>query len=69
MGAKPTPGTGNQPPDLSSLCLAVTERVPLPMAAFEGASRILRYVDPAFCRLIDKPKKQLVGISFCEMPE
>jgi signal transduction histidine kinase len=38
MGDKPTPGTGNPPPDKSSLGLAVTERAPLPMATAEGAA-------------------------------
>jgi PAS domain S-box-containing protein len=56
-----------QPPDLSSLCLAITEHAPLPMATVEGASHIVRYVNPAFCRLLDKPSEQLVGIPFCEM--
>ena len=37
MGAKPTPGTGNPPPDRSSLCPAATERALLPMATAEGA--------------------------------
>jgi PAS domain-containing protein len=37
------------------------------MATIEGASHIVRYVNPAFCRLIDKPKEQLVGKSFCKM--
>ncbi|MDP2606644.1 MAG: response regulator [Deltaproteobacteria bacterium] len=67
MGAKPTPGTGNQPPDLSRLGRAITEHAPLPMATVEGASHIVRYVNPAFCRLIDRSKDQLVGKSFCEM--
>ena len=67
MGAKPTPGTGNPPPDWSSLCLAVTEHAPLPMATVEGASHIVRYVNPAFCRLMDKPAEQLVGKPFREM--
>jgi len=67
MAAKPTRGTGNQPPDLSSLCFAVIERAPLPMAAVEGASHIVRYVNPAFCRLIDRPAEQLIGKPFCEM--
>jgi PAS domain S-box-containing protein len=67
MGAKPTPGTGNQPLDLSSLCLAITEHAPLPMATVEGSSHIVRYANPAFCRLIDRSKDQLVGKSFCEM--
>jgi signal transduction histidine kinase len=52
---------------LSSLCLAVTERAPLPMAAVEGASHVVRQVNPAFCRLLDKPREQLVGKSFGEM--
>jgi signal transduction histidine kinase len=52
------------PTDLSSLCL---EHAPLPMAAVEGAGHILRYVNPAFCRLMDKPAEQLVGKAFCEI--
>jgi len=27
------------------------------MATVEGASHIVRYVNPAFCRLIDNPKE------------
>src|SRR5450830_1136874 len=54
-------------PDLSSLCLAITEHAPLPMATVEGASHIVRYVNPAFCRLMDKPAEQLVGKPFAEM--
>jgi signal transduction histidine kinase len=37
------------------------------MATVEGASHIVRYVNPAFCRLMDKPKEQLVGRSFPEL--
>jgi PAS domain S-box-containing protein len=59
--------SAHQPPDLSSLCLAITEHAPLPMATVEGASHIVRYVNPAFCRLLDKPSEQLVGIPFREM--
>ena len=67
MAAKPTPGPGNQPPDLSSLGRAVTEHAPSPMATLDGARHIVRYVNPAFCRLIDKSTDQLVGKSFGEM--
>jgi hypothetical protein len=52
-----TPTSAHQPPDLSSLCLAITEHAPLPMATAEGASPIVRYVNPAFCRLLDKPSE------------
>jgi len=61
------PTSAHQPPDLSSLCLAIAEHAPLPMVTVEGASHIVRYVNPAFCRLLDKPSEQLVGIPFCEM--
>jgi hypothetical protein len=54
--AKPTQGSGNQPPDLSSLGRSIIEHTPLPMATVEGARHIVRYVNPAFCRLIDKNK-------------
>ena len=54
-------------PHLSSLCLAIAEHAPLPMATVEGASHIVRYVNPAFCRLMDKSAEQLVGKPFAEM--
>jgi signal transduction histidine kinase len=70
MVAKPTSDTGTLPPDLSELCLAVTGHAPLPMAAVEGTGHIVRYVNSAFCRLLDKPMDQLVGKLFCEiLPE
>jgi PAS domain-containing protein len=65
VAVKPT--SAHQSPDLSSLCQAITECAPFPMAKVEGASHIVRYVNPAFCRLLDKPSEQLVGIRFCEM--
>jgi signal transduction histidine kinase len=66
MEAKPTLGTG-RPPDWWSLCHAVTEHAPLPMAMTEGASHIVRQANPAFCRLLAQPREQLVGKPFCEM--
>jgi signal transduction histidine kinase len=40
------------------------------MATVEGASHIVRYVNPAFCRLLKKTSKQLLGKQFREiMPE
>jgi signal transduction histidine kinase len=65
VGAERT--TVSQPPDLSSLCLSITEHAPLPIATVEGASHMVRYVNPAFCRLIDKRAEQLVGKPFREM--
>jgi two-component sensor histidine kinase len=55
---------------MPSLDLSIIEHAPFPMAAVEGTSHILRYVNPAFCRLLDKPSEQLVGLPFCKvMPE
>jgi PAS domain S-box-containing protein len=62
MAEKPT--VDPTPHDGSSLCL---EHAPLPMATVEGATHIVRYVNPAFCRLVGKNKDELVGKSFCEM--
>ena len=45
MAAKPKSAPAHQPPELWSLCLAITEHAPLPMAMVEGASDIGRYLD------------------------
>jgi len=66
MKPEPTAGT-NHHPDLLSLSLAITEHAPLPMATLEGAGHIVRYVNPPFCRLMNKPLEQLVGKPFCEL--
>jgi two-component sensor histidine kinase len=49
-------------PELSSGCF---DRSPFPMVTVEGATHILRYVNPAFCRLTDKAAEQLLGTPFC----
>ena len=43
------------------------DHAPLAMAKVEGDRHIVRYVNRAFCRLLDKPFEQLVGMPFCEM--
>jgi len=60
MRPLPTPVRGNEPTDWSNLWLCLAERVPLPMATVEGADHIVRYVNPAFCRLLGKTKEQLI---------
>lgn len=50
-------------PDLSSLA----EHAPSPMAVVEGSTHVLRYVNPAFCRLVQLPAEQLLGKSFCDI--
>lgn len=67
MKANPTSALVHQAPGLSSLCLAIAEHAPLAMATVEGVGHIIRYANPAFCRLINKTKDELIGKPFCEM--
>jgi PAS domain S-box-containing protein len=56
--------------DLSNLCRYATERSPQPMVAVEGLTHIVRYVNPAFCRLAGKDREELVGHPFADaVPE
>jgi len=50
--------------ELSSRCF---DHSPLPMATVEGATHIVRYVNPVFCRLAGKTSDELVGTPFCAM--
>jgi len=70
MNAEPILASARQSADLSSLWLAIAEKAPLPMATTEGAGHILRHVNAAFCRLIRRPRDELLGQPFAEtMPE
>src|SRR5678815_4374446 len=53
--------------DLPRLCLAITEHAPLPIATVEGATHIVRYANPAFCRLMDQPAEKLIGKPLSEL--
>ena len=59
--------SGNQSADWSQVCMAITEHAPLPIATLEGDTHILRYVNPAFCRLMKKPREELVGMPLGEL--
>jgi PAS domain S-box-containing protein len=65
-GTQLTSGAANAPPDLSSLCLAIIENSPLPMATVDGANYVLRFVNIAFCRMLGKDAAELVGKPFGE---
>ena len=67
MRATLTRDTGSETSDWASLCLAVIERAPLPMAALEGERHLVRSANPAFCRLLDQSEEQLVGKLFYEI--
>ena len=52
---------------LSELPSGYFDRSPFPMVAVDGTTHIVRYVNPAFCRLTHKAGDQLVGTSFCAL--
>lgn len=39
---------------------------PLALAAIEGREHVLRYVNPAFCRLCGKPGGKMIGVPFAD---
>ena len=43
------------------------EGSPLPVAALAGPNHTLRYVNPAFCRMANKAKDDLIGKPFTEV--
>jgi len=45
----------------------ILEHAPIPMATVEGATHLVRFINPAFCRLIDKAADEVVGHPFCEI--
>ncbi len=53
--------------DVAGLCLALTQHAPLPMATVDGATHVVRYGNPAFCSLMEKPIEQLVGKPLYEL--
>jgi len=53
--------------DLPSLCLALTRHAPLPIATVEGATHIVRFANPAFCRLMNEPEDKLIGKPLSEL--
>jgi two-component sensor histidine kinase len=70
MTVKSTPASRPSALRLPDLSTPWLEHAPSPMATVESAVHILRYVNPAFCRLIDKTKDELVGKPFREiLPE
>ena len=53
-------GRAQQELDFRDLCRPLAEAAPSPMAAVEGASHTIRYVNPAFCLLAGKTREELI---------
>jgi signal transduction histidine kinase/ActR/RegA family two-component response regulator len=53
--------------ELGGNCFSIAEQAPLPMATIEGATHIVRYVNAAFCNLMDEHPGHLVGKQLREL--
>src|SRR5665213_3011668 len=60
-------GNAAQEMDFPTLCRAVADASPMPMAGLGGPSHTLRYVNVAFCLLIGKSRDELIGTAFCDI--
>lgn len=66
MNADPTENA--QSPLLSKTRAApIIERAPLASVEVQGATHIVSYVNPAFCRLVGKSREELIGHTFEEI--
>lgn len=64
MTATPIPRP--PPTDVPEVSHSLMEHSPVPMAELEGEGHVVRYANPAFCRLVGKSKDALVGHPFAE---
>ena len=53
--------------DFPTLCRAVADASPMPMAGLGGSLHTFRYVNLAFCLLTGKSKDELIGTAFCDI--
>lgn len=51
-------------PDLRARSAPIIERAPLPIVEVQGSKHIVSYVNSAFCSLLEKPRKDLIGKPF-----
>src|SRR5450756_1879055 len=66
MATEPA-SNGAREMDFPTLCRAVADASPMPMAGLGGPLHTVRYVNLAFCLLNGKSKDELIGTAFCEI--
>jgi PAS domain S-box-containing protein len=70
MATEVVPEAGGDPFTFPRLCRYFSERSPQPMVAVEGATHVIRHLNPAFARLFGRDAATLVGRPFAEaVPE
>ncbi|WP_165250721.1 hybrid sensor histidine kinase/response regulator [Paludisphaera soli] len=61
---------GGGHPSIDRYCRHLSENSPHPIVVVEGADHVVRYVNPAFARLVGEERENLVGRPFAEaVPE
>jgi hypothetical protein len=66
MEAELTKDSESETPEMPKVCLVILGRSPLPMASVKGSIHVLRFVNHAFCRMLDKDQEELIGKPFAE---
>ena len=67
MALKTIKGTASPPPELHPRSAPIIERAPLPIIEVQGSMHLVSYVNSAFCSLLEKPRKDLIGKTFAEI--
>jgi PAS domain S-box-containing protein len=70
MGAELRIDAAERTPDILRFCRYLSERSSQPMVVVEGTTHIVSYLNPAFARLVQRERKDLIGRPFAEaVPE
>jgi len=64
MPKSPNPAAGDLPSVVTQICRSALELSPQPMLAVEGRTHVVRFANPAFCRLAGTDASQLIGRPF-----
>jgi nitrogen-specific signal transduction histidine kinase len=67
MASEPTVCKTNPTSGLQSRAAPIIERAPLPIVEVQGKAHFVSYVNSAFCTLIGKTRKELIGKPFAEI--
>ena len=54
-------------PGMSDFCRAMVDASPMPMAFLTGSNHVIRYVNPAFCRVMNVREEDIAGGAFAEV--
>jgi signal transduction histidine kinase/ActR/RegA family two-component response regulator len=67
LGTEGTPIATDSPPHSPSRSAPIIELAPLPIIEVRGSAHLVSYVNSAFCRLLGKTRKELLGKCFAQI--